>query len=229
MEATMYTDNSTQIMKDIAQFIIDNASEKLSKWDEEKLQKTVSGELNYLDRDFYYIEFKSNVSDDADTNATLYVRKTMMRGGFTPYKEDEEGNQWSVGAITTEVNWPCHGSANVQACKSRLAFYGSIVGLAEAIESKFGDVSVYELVSTKAQRDEEEKARTHEKATRAVIASIENHPVRKHMRVGVVREVHRPIEAPPGTYTVTIKEKTYKVTVYTENNHGVGGNIERIA
>ncbi len=223
----MYTDNSQQIMKDVAQFILDNAPSGMPLYDLTKLQSVVNGKFD--DRDHLYIEFKSNVSDAASTNATLYVRRTMMRGGFSPYKTDEEGNEWAVGAITTEVNWPCHGSADVPACKSRLEFYGSVVSLAEVIEKQFGGTTVYELVATKAQRDEEETQRTYGKAARAVLEAIKNDPVRKHMRVGADRQMYKPIEAPPGTYTVSIKEKTYEVTVYSPSPNGIQAFIKRTA
>ncbi len=152
-----------------------------------------------------------------------------MRGGFSPYKTDEEGNEWAVGLVTTEVNWPCHGSADVPACKSRLEFYGGVVGLAEVIEQQFGHVTVYELIATKAQIAEEEAKLAHSRAARTVLLAIENDPVRKHMRVGQERTVYKRIEAPPGTYTVSIKEKTYEVLVLENVTIGWTALLKRTA
>ncbi len=222
----MYTDNSQQIMKDVAQFILDNAPSGMPLYNLTKLQSVVNGKC---DSDYLYIEFKSNVSDAASTNVTLYVRRTIMRGGLSPYKMDEEGNEWAVGLVTTEVSWPCHRSADVTSCKSRLEFYGSIVSLAEEIEKQIGGTTVYELVRTKAQREEEKVQRENAKNVQAVLKVIECDSVRKHMRVGADRQMYKPIEAPPGTYTVSIKEKTYEVTVYSPSPNGIQAFIKRTA
>jgi hypothetical protein len=163
------------------------------------------------------VEFKR-----ADTSVSLYMESEGQWGNGV-YDKDEAGNEYQKYDLRFEVNYPCHGSASPGVVLARLHLMQEVAMLAAELTAEFGQMDVWRLVRTPAQRAEQEakqEANRIDNAYKDIVCS----PAVRGMRVGALRPL-----TPEHVATIPVGDrdnvetndgKVYSIRVAESSNEG---------
>jgi hypothetical protein len=70
---------------------------------------------------------------------------------------DEDGNDWSVGSVTTRVIWPLKDQSSIDINAAR-GLYAAVLNVGSLIEAKLKDTSVCRVLATKEEKAARAKA-----------------------------------------------------------------------
>ena len=158
-----------------------------------------------------YLEFRK-----AGTNITLSIDFDRPHDkNWLPIKEtDSDGNDFIEYKLNVQLNWPCHGTTDINIATERFDFYKEIALLGGIIMNKFGHDKILQLYYTAAEKKEQE-----EKAKKAKQAAVVDKLVIAHnkgMRVGNTKDIfvsnlHNLVDI--GDYTVMTNNKEFTASV----------------
>ena len=205
-------DNYKSTRAQIAQFVLDSSMAQYvgypgSTRKLEDLQRVARGEGDaswfFLSLEFHNVEV---------TNCDLHIRSEEVDDWF----KDEVGNLWCKYTFSCSVNWPTHGSANLEVATKRIMFYNDVIALAKQIEVLLASTNVARIIQTvedAKKRADDIAQQNHESLLRQCVTSGS-----KGMRIGSERLVLRIgawADLLHGSHNVAIGNKKYTARVPT--------------
>jgi hypothetical protein len=182
----------------------------------ERLQNAANGE-GEVGWSFLSAEFRR-----AGTNCSISF-KVEQDNRWHSQDTDEAGNEWTQWDLSSDINYPCHGSTEPGIAMARLAFYQEVALFTATLQAEFGSRKILQMTRTAEQVEHDRVEQEIKRVRTKVYAFVEEH--RKGMKPGSDKDLT--VDGiPPGEYYVNTQLGEYRLLV-TEEYPNIG-NLSRV-